>query len=577
MLDAWHTKIQQMEMTMASTAKSASLFEVSVPDYKQLKQCRKEVCQLKDLWDTAGVVTSSIRAWETTMWRDINVEAMDVECKQFARHIRNLDKEVRAWNAFTGLESTVLNTLTSLRAVAELQNPAIRWRHWGQLMQATGVSFTVGEGTTLAQLLQLQLHCFEDKVWGIVDKAVKEMGMEKTLKELRATWASMEFQYEPHLRTNVPLLRSDEGLIEVLEDNQVQLQNLMTSKYVAFFLEEVLGWQRKLSIADAVIAIWFDVQRTWSHLESIFIGSDDIRAQLPQDSKRFEGIDADFKELAYDAQKTPNVVEATTKAGLYEKLEDIQSRLYLCEKALAEYLDTKRLAFPRFYFLSSSDLLDILSNGTAPQQVQRHLSKPFDSMAKMQFQLDASERPTKISIGMYSKEEEYVAFSEPCDCSGQVEIWLNHVLAQRKASVRHEMTEGVTAYEEKPREQWLFDYPAQVALTCTQIWWTTEVGIAFTRLEEGYENAMKDYYKKQVAQLKTLITMLIGQLSKGDQQKIMTICTIDVHAQDVMTKMIAQKVDNAQAFLWLSQLRHHWDDEAKHCFANICDAQFQYS
>lgn len=46
-------------------------------------------------------------------------------------------------------------------------------------------------------------------------------------------------------------------------------------------------------------------------------------------------------------------------------------RLYLCEKALAEYLDTKRLAFPRFYFLSSSDLLDILSNGTAPQQVSR--------------------------------------------------------------------------------------------------------------------------------------------------------------------------------------------------------------
>lgn len=46
-------------------------------------------------------------------------------------------------------------------------------------------------------------------------------------------------------------------------------------------------------------------------------------------------------------------------------------RLHLCEKALAEYLDTKRLAFPRFYFLSSSDLLDILSNGTAPLQVSQ--------------------------------------------------------------------------------------------------------------------------------------------------------------------------------------------------------------
>ncbi|XP_046532316.1 dynein axonemal heavy chain 9 isoform X4 [Equus quagga] len=577
MLDARHIEIQQMESTMASISESAGLFEVNVPDYKQLRQCRKEVCQLKELWDTIGMVTSSIHAWEATVWRDINVEAMDLECKRFARHIRNLDKEVRTWDAFTGLESTVLNTLTSLRAVAELQNPAIRERHWRQLMQATGVSFTMDEGTTLAQLLQLQLHHFEDEVRGIVDKAVKEMGMEKVLKELQTTWASMEFQYEPHQRTNVPLLRSDEDLIEVLEDNQVQLQNLMMSKYIAFFLEEVSGWQKKLSTADAVISIWFDVQRTWSHLESIFIGSEDIRAQLPQDSKRFEGIDLDFKELTYNAQKTPNVVEATNKPGLYEKLEDIQSRLYLCEKALAEYLDTKRLAFPRFYFLSSSDLLDILSNGTAPQQVQRHLSKLFDNMAKMQFQLDTSEKPTKISLGMYSKEEEYVAFSEPCDCSGQVEIWLNRVLAHMKATVRHEMTEGVTAYEEKPREQWLFDYPAQVALTCTQIWWTTEVGIAFARLEEGYENAMKDYYKKQVAQLRTLITMLIGQLSKGDRQKIMTICTIDVHARDVVAKMIAQKVDNAQAFLWLSQLRHRWDDEAKHCFANICDAQFLYS
>uniref|UniRef100_A0A452SG87 Dynein heavy chain hydrolytic ATP-binding dynein motor region domain-containing protein n=1 Tax=Ursus americanus TaxID=9643 RepID=A0A452SG87_URSAM len=146
-----------------------------------------------------------------------------------------------------------------------------------------------------------------------------------------------------------------------------------------------------------------------------------------------------------------------------------------------------------------------------------------------------------------------------------------------RATVRHGMTEGVVAYEEKPREQWLFDYPAQVALTCTQIWWTTEVGTAFARLEEGYENAMKDYYRKQVAQLKTLITMLIGPLSQGDRQKVMTVCTVDVHARDVVAKMIAQKVDSAQAFLWLSQLRHRWDDEAKHCFANICDAQFLYS
>ena len=72
----------------------------------------------------------------------------------------------------------------------------------------------------------------------------------------------------------------------------------MTSKYIAHFLTEVSSWQKKLSTCDSVISIWMEVQRAWSHLESIFIGSDDIRAQLPEDSQRFDGVDTDFKVLS---------------------------------------------------------------------------------------------------------------------------------------------------------------------------------------------------------------------------------------------------------------------------------------
>lgn len=79
--------------------------------------------------------------------------------------------------------------------------------------------------------------------------------------------------------------------------------------------------------------------------------------------------------------------------------------------------------------------------------------------------------------------------------------------------------------------------------------------MAFARLEEGYESALKDYYKKQVAQLKALITMLVGQLCPGDRQKVMTVCTIDVHARDVVAKMIAQKVSPTHpgAPLWAQE------------------------
>ena len=70
-----------------------------------------------------------------------------------------------------------------------------------------------------------------------------------------------------------------------------------------------------------------------------------------------------------DVERTKNVVEATNQPKLFERLDSLQDQLALCEKALAEYLETKRLAFPRFYFVSSADLLDILSNGNSPPVV----------------------------------------------------------------------------------------------------------------------------------------------------------------------------------------------------------------
>ena len=63
----------------------------------------------------------------------------------------------------------------------------------------------------------------------------------------------------------------------------------------AVFLEKVTTWQRKLGMVDAVLSTWTDVQRKWQALESIFVGSADIRVQLPEDSKRFDSVNADFQ------------------------------------------------------------------------------------------------------------------------------------------------------------------------------------------------------------------------------------------------------------------------------------------
>ena len=148
------------------------------------------------------------------------------------------------------------------------------------------------------------------------------------------------------------------------------------------------------------------MQRTWSYLESIFLGSEDIRQSLPEDCTRFDYVDKTFKEMMEEMAKTPNVVKATNVDGLPEKLEGLMSMLTQCEKALAEYLDTKRLAFPRFYFSSSADLLDILSNGNKPIKVAKHLTKLFDSVAKLVMVQDENGKDTKVAHSMVAKDGE---------------------------------------------------------------------------------------------------------------------------------------------------------------------------
>ena len=90
------------------------------------------------------------------------------------------------------------------------------------------MAFVMSDATTLADLLALNLHSFEDEVRNIVDKAVKEMSMEKVLKELDVTWSAMEFEHETHARTgevlNEDIMRTLQGQVRLNEFKMRTLQ-----------------------------------------------------------------------------------------------------------------------------------------------------------------------------------------------------------------------------------------------------------------------------------------------------------------------------------------------------------------
>ncbi|CAF0866110.1 unnamed protein product, partial [Didymodactylos carnosus] len=570
-LDYWANQLKIFDSELQQLHQLASAFDISVLEYKNIKFCRKDMKSLKQLWDLIFLIRSRIDEWTKTRWRDVNIEQIDQELRgtYLNKELRALAKECGTWDAFHGIENEVKNLNGALRSVGEFRNNAIRSRHWEELMKETNVRIDITEETSLNDLLALNLYRYEEEVKNIVDKAVKEMGMEKILYDLEHIWSELKFDLDKHSRTDVPLIHVNDEILIVLDEHQIQLQNLLSSKFISHFVGDVMAWQRKLSTADMVLQIITEVQRAWSNLESIFIGTEDIRYQLPKEAAIFDQIDKEFKIIAIDNMSDLNFIRCTNRLGLYDQLEKLKDNLQTCQKALEDYLETKRLIFPRFFFISGTELLEFLSNGNEPERVMHLLTKLFDSLHKLDLREDNNSVKLKSAYAMYSDDGERIKFFNDCNLEGAVELWLARLLDFHCETIRLWLKVAVAAYEDKPREEWLFDHPAQITLTGSQIWWTADILAAFARIEEGFSNALRDFNKKQLIQLNTLIGLLLSDLTDEDRNKITTLCLIDLHARDVV-------IETASEFIWQSQLRHRWDPKDNHCYANVCDAKFRY-
>jgi dynein heavy chain len=131
-------------------------------------------------------------------------------------------------------------------------------------------------------------------------------------------------------------------------------------RFVADIRAEVEVWEKTLSTISYVLDECTQFQRTWMYLENIF-SADDIQKQLPLDSKQFFAVDKFWKEYMGRVKKSPYVIEHCDNEAYLARFRGYNAQLEVISNHLNDYLETKRALFPRFYFLSNDDLLEILS------------------------------------------------------------------------------------------------------------------------------------------------------------------------------------------------------------------------
>jgi len=164
---------------------------------------------------------------------------------------------------------------------------------------------------------------------------------------------------------------------ELLENDQMTVQSMTANRYLATFEKEVMDWALKLGNMNDFNVQWGEIQRDWSFLESLFMHSEEVKKELPQQSEQFKGIDAKVRQIFAEAFKTKIALVFFNLPSIKTDFDQIYKDLNVCSKALYDFMASKQKKFPRFYFVASADLLDILSNGNNPAKIMKTHAKDF--------------------------------------------------------------------------------------------------------------------------------------------------------------------------------------------------------
>ncbi|XP_023277881.1 dynein heavy chain 6, axonemal [Seriola lalandi dorsalis] len=581
-------EIQARASTYTSYQKK---FKVEVTKFDALEKLTGEFKLMQLLWDSLEEWDSLQDGWRQSALEQLDLEQLGSQMTKYSKYVNQLEKGLPRNNIVPSLKAKVEVMKQRLPVITDLRNPCMKPTHWKILESTVGTDLNA-EQLTVAALEEFNIFSYGTEIQEVSGQASGEASVENIITKVEDMWKTAEFTVLSHSDSKeVFILGGTDDIQVLLDDSIINVGTAASSRYVAPIKLRVDKLLRQLTLFNQTLDEWLICQRNWLYLESIFLAPD-IKRQLPAESKMFLKVDKSWKEIMARVNKMPSALKAGTQPDLLETFQHNNVLLDEIQKCLEAYLESKRVIFPRFYFLSNDELLKVLAQTRNPQAVQPHLRKCFDAITRLEFALlpkqhssasgmvlDAGEQEniySKDILCMVSPEGEKVSLTKGLKAQGNVEDWLCKVEEAMFSSLRRLSKAAIADYQMKSREEWVVaGHPSQVVLTISQMMWCRDMDAC---LEGDHDHfaALQEFELTNFDRLNALAALVRGQLPTLHRNIITALITIDVHARDIVTDLVRQKVDTRSNFEWQRQLRYYWDLDLDNCVATMALSTYIY-
>jgi dynein heavy chain 2 len=269
-----------------------------------------------------------------------------------------------------------------------------------------------------------------------------------------------------------------------------------------------------------------------------------------------------------DIASNPKVMLLGKINNIQMIIESLLNQLQHCQNTLTTYMTGKRDLFPRFYFLSDDDLLEILGQSSKENILQKHIGKLFPGVNKLE--LSTVDKATRIK-SIKSAEDDNVKLLNEISTADAVEIWLNTLDKEIKNTLKHSIKLCYQRNEALMSLETVEKFPMQVLCLINLINFTAKLEKSITVM--SLQNTLTGL-KSDISHFSLLLQKSENSLT---QLKIRALLFDMVHHVTTVEYLTKHNVTNLNDWHWLQQIKFYYNTRNEAITIKSVNAEFEYS
>jgi dynein heavy chain len=548
---------------------------------KSLDHLLAEIQARRAMWEFFGRWGEFEAALLEAPLRDISGEQL-ARISAFEEGLRDIARRIVQNLVIQSLRERLARAASNMRLIRALSYGHLGPRHQQEInavIAPQSIQELTGEGVLFRRLVECRIEERTPEIELIVLQAEKEQELEEKVTSIRKSWRELHLKTTVHkifsgkTHKDLPVLEETNDSIELFNSMLIALNSVIRSKYGRWIRKEAEEQQALISQALAYLEDWSLLQEDWIRIESIFISGDN--RQKIAEAGLLEEADKQYKGLMKSANKYRTVKKlldpAFESVKILAKLRELVERIY---RALGSVIDYKRKQFPRFFYLSDHEMLELLSKAAEPEALEPFFCKCFEGLKRL-----CIDEATRNIHGVVSVKEEEMRFSVrggAIQTKSDIEEWSQNL----EEVVTDSLKKAINGCRHKSdsevgRPAWASAHPTQCVLVVNAIDFNSETCTCLADDSPG--RSLEEW--EHILALELEQSCQAGARLEGPRL-LNYYCYLQqcIGQLDILHRLRLHRVAHPQDYHWQKVLKFEWAEleEAVVCRALDFEARYGY-